>query len=69
MSHVETEPRPNVRRSGRSVRRDPAEAPQFTRLPRPVSDRALASLDITAVVVGLVIALGPLTVYAVFGSG
>lgn len=39
----------------------------FNHQPRTVSDRRLATLDLTAVVVSTIMALGPLTAYAVVG--
>ncbi|WP_170314828.1 hypothetical protein [Aquibium carbonis] len=37
------------------------------RQPRRVSDRRLARLDLTAAIVSTIMALGPLTAYAVVG--
>jgi hypothetical protein len=39
-----------------------------TRVPRPVSDGRLQSLDAIAAILVVMMALGPLTTYAIFGS-
>jgi hypothetical protein len=36
--------------------------------PRPVSDRRLAALDLTGGILAVVMALGPLTAYALIGG-
>lgn len=42
--------------------------PHTLRQPKPVSDRRLAALDLTALALATVMALGPLTAYAVVGA-
>lgn len=69
MSYVETTERPNAARKTRLLGNKRDETPRIGRVPRPISDQTLASLDFVAAVTALIITLGPLTVYAAFGSG
>jgi hypothetical protein len=57
---------PNTRRRP-MVQQVRAHDAYFNHQPRTVSDRRLATLDLTAVVVSTIMALGPLTAYAVVG--